>query len=90
MALLTFLSAIIAGFSKSKLWVRPHLRFAVLLAAIVLAALAVGCENYVNPININPVVNGTPSGNYNIQLIGTLGNGSGVQRGTRVTLSVLP
>ena len=90
MALLTFLSAIITGFSKSKLWVRPHLRLAVLLAAIVLAVLAVGCENYVNPININPVVNGTPSGNYNIQLIGTLGNGSGVQRGTRVTLSVLP
>ena len=90
LALLTFLSAIIAGFSKSTLWLRPHLRFAVLLATIVLAALAVGCENYVNPININPVVNGTPAGNYSIQLIGTLGNGSGVQRTTRVTLSVLP
>jgi hypothetical protein len=90
LALLTFLSAIIAGFSKSKLWLRPHLRFAVLLTSIVLAALAVGCENYVNPININPVVNGTPSGNYSIELTGTLGNGSGVSRTTTVTLSVLP
>jgi hypothetical protein len=90
LALLTFLSAFVAGFSRSKLWVQPQLRFAVLLAAIVLAALAVGCENYVNPININPVVNGTPAGNYGIQLTGTLGNGSNVQRTTRVTLSVLP
>lgn len=38
----------------------------------------------------NPVVNGTPSGNYNIVLTGTLGNGSGVQRTTTITLSVLP
>jgi hypothetical protein len=90
LALLTFLSAIIAGFSKSKLWARPQLRLAVLLATVALAALAVGCETYVNPININPVVNGTPSGNYGIQLIGTLGNGTGVQRGTSVTLSVVP
>jgi hypothetical protein len=90
LAILTFLSAIIAGFSKSRLWVQPHLRLAVLMTAIVLAALAVGCENYVNPININPVVNGTPSGNYSIVLTGTLGNGSGVSRTTTVNLSVLP
>jgi hypothetical protein len=90
LALLTFLSASIAGFSRSRLWLRPHLRFAVLLAAIVLAGIAVGCQTYVNPININPVVNGTPAGNYSIVLIGTVGNGSGIQRGTRVTLSVLP
>jgi hypothetical protein len=66
------------------------------LVAIVLAALGVGCENYVNPININPVVNGTPSGTFNIVLSGTLtlGNSSGgvtsVTRTTTVSLSVLP
>jgi len=62
----------------------------VLAGAIILAALAVGCEDYVNPININPVVNGTPTGNYSIVLTGTFGNGSGVTRATTVTLSVLP
>ncbi len=90
MALLLFLGVITAGFSRSKLWLRPQLRIGVLFAGIVLAALAVGCENYVNPININPVVNGTPSGNYYIVLTGTLGNGSGVTRGTTISLSVLP
>ena len=89
-ALLTFLGSIVAGFSRSKHWLRPPLRFTVLLAAVVLAALAVGCENYVNPININPVVNGTPAGNYSIELTGTLGNGSGVNRTTTINLSVLP
>jgi len=44
----------------------------------------------VNPININPVVNGTPSGTVSIVLAGTLGNGSGVTRTTTVNLSVLP
>ena len=90
LAVLLFLSVMIAGFSNSKLWLRPHFRFAVLFASIALAAIAVGCENYVNPININPVVNGTPSGNYNILLTGTLGNGSGVRRFTVISLSVLP
>ena len=90
LALLTLLGTMVAAFSNSKLWLRPQLRIAILLAAVVLAALGVGCENYVNPININPVVNGTPSGNYNIVLTGTLGNGSGVQRTTTITLSVLP
>ncbi len=90
LALLTFLSAMIAGFSRSRLWLWPQLRVGVLIAAIVLAALAVGCEDYVNPININPVVNGTPTGNYSILLTGTFGNGSGVTRTTVVTLSVLP
>jgi hypothetical protein len=60
------------------------------MAAMVLAALAVGCEDYVNPININPVVNGTPTGNYSILLTGTLGDGSGVTRTTVVKLTVLP
>lgn len=90
LAVLTLLGAIIAGFSKTRLWLQPQLRVAFLIAAIVLAAVAVGCENYVNPININPVVNGTPSGNYNILLTGTIGNGAGVTRNTVISLSVLP
>jgi hypothetical protein len=62
----------------------------MLLVAMVLVAWGVGCENYVNPININPVVAGTPSGTVSILLTGTLGNGSGVTRTTAVNLSVLP
>jgi len=90
LALLTFLGAMITGLSRSALWMRPHLRLAVLLVAIVLVALGVGCENYVNPININPVVNGTPAGTTGIVLAGTLGTGTGVTRTTTVTLTVLP
>jgi hypothetical protein len=89
-ALLALAGAMIAGFSRSTLWMRPRLRLAVFLFAIALVALGVGCENYVNPININPAVNGTPSGTYGIVLTGTLGNGSGVTRNTVVNLSVLP
>ena len=90
MALIALLGGSIAVFSRSKLRMYPRLRLAVLLVAIVLAALAVGCENYVNPININPVVTGTPAGNYSIVLIGKLGNTSAVTRITTVNLSVLP
>lgn len=90
LGLLTLLGAIMAGFNRSTLWMRPRLRLAVLLTAMGLVALGVGCENYVNPININPVVNGTPAGTYSIVLTGTLGNGSGVNRTATVTLTVLP
>jgi len=69
---------------------RPRLRLMLLLVAIVLAAVGVGCQNYVNPININPVVNGTPSGTFGILLTGTLGNTSAVTRSTVVNLSVQP
>jgi hypothetical protein len=62
----------------------------VLLVSISLLALGVGCENYVNPININPNVTGTPAGTYGIVLTGTLGNGAGVTRTTTVNLSILP
>ena len=79
-----------AGFNTASPATRPRLRFAVLFAALVLLALGVGCENYVNPININPFVNGTPSGTSTITITGTLGDGSGVTRRTTVNLSVLP
>jgi hypothetical protein len=90
LALLALSAVMITGFRGSKIWIRPQLRLAVLLGTIFLVALAVGCEDYVNPININPVVNGTPSGTYSIVLTGTLGNGSKVTRTTTVNLSVLP
>ncbi len=89
-ALLMLLGAVILGFSRSALWRRPRLRLTVLLVAIVLVALGAGCDEYVNPVNINPVVNGTPAGTTNIVLMGTLGNGSGVTRTATVTLTVLP
>jgi len=62
------------------------------LLSMVLLGMAVGCENYVNPINITPYVNGTPAGNYTIVLSGsfTLGSGGPVTRSTVVSLSVLP
>jgi hypothetical protein len=90
LALLAFLGAIATGLSRSGPWMRPRLRLVVLLVSIALLALGVGCENYVNPINITPYVNGTPAGTVNIVLSGTLGNGSGVNRTTTVSLSVLP
>jgi hypothetical protein len=90
LALLTLLGAIATGFSRSGAWMRPRLRLMLLLVAIVLAAVGVGCQNYVNPININPVVNGTPSGTFGILLTGTLGNTSAVTRSTVVNLSVQP
>jgi hypothetical protein len=90
LALLTFLVAIASGLGRSGPWMRPRLRLAVLMVAIALAALGVGCDSYVNPININPQVSGTPAGTTNIVLTGTLGNGNGVTRTTTVSLSVLP
>jgi hypothetical protein len=90
LALLTLLGAIATSFRRSGSWARPRLSLVVLLVALFLVALEVGCENYVNPININPVVTGTPSGTVGIVLTGTLGNNSGVTRYTIVNLSVLP
>jgi hypothetical protein len=90
LSMLTFLAAIITGLHGSRARLRPRVRLAVLVVAIALAALAAGCEDYVNPININPVVNGTPSGTTNIVLTGTLGNSSAVTRTTTITLTVEP
>jgi hypothetical protein len=90
LALLAFLGAIVTGFGRSGPWLHPRLRLAVLLFAIILVVVGAGCENYVNPININPQVNGTPAGTTSIVLTGTLGNNNGVTRTTTVNLSVLP
>ncbi len=90
LALASFLGAAATGFGRRGAWLRPRIRLAVLVFAIVLVSLAAGCENYVNPIQITPFVNGTPAGTYSIVLTGTLGNTSGVKRSTTVNLSVLP
>ena len=90
LALLAFLFAIAIGLTRPGARMHPRLKWGVLLVSIAVVALAVGCENYVNPININPSVTGTPAGTVNIVLTGTLGNGSGVTRNTVVSLSVLP
>ena len=88
--LLALLGVIVTALSRSRFWRSRRLRWAILMAAFGLMALGVGCEDYVNPININPVVNGTPSGNYTIQVLGTLGTNNSVVRGTTVNVSVLP
>jgi hypothetical protein len=90
LALLALLAATVTSFGKPRAWLGLRLRLAVVLFAFVLVGLAVGCENYVNPINITPAVSGTPAGTYSIVLTGTLGNSSGVTRTTTVNLSVLP
>lgn len=84
------LGTISVALTRSRPTMRPHLRLAILLVAIVLVGLAAGCYNYVNPINITPQVSGTPSGTTSIVLSGTLANGTNVVRSTTVNLSVLP
>lgn len=79
-----------AGAGRLARGLRPRLRVVVLLTAIILVALGVACQNYYNPINITPVVNGTPSGNFTIPIIGTLGSDNSVRRATTVNLSVAP
>lgn len=91
LALLTLLFALLVSRRGSAAGICSRRRLAVLMVAIAVLALAVGCDDYyVNPININPVVNGTPSGTYSIVLTGTLGSNNGVIRTTTVNLSVLP
>jgi len=65
-------------------------RLVVLGIAVILVGAAVACDTYVNPINISPVVSGTPSGNYKITVVGTLAGNSKVVRTTTVNLTVNP
>jgi len=90
-ALLTLSGAVLLGLNRSGTWMPARFKFVALLVTLVLVSLAVvGCQNYVNPININPVINGTPSGTFNIVLTGTLGNSSAVTRTATITMSVQP
>jgi hypothetical protein len=88
--ILGFLTALATGLCMWGLVLRPNVRFVLLMIAMILVALGVGCDTYVNPINITPVTTGTPTGNYTVVLLGTLGNNTGVSRATTVNLSVSP
>jgi hypothetical protein len=90
LGLLTLLAASVLGLGRTSVRMHTHKVLALLLAAIALVIFGVSCENYVNPINITPHVNGTPSGTYAVTVTGTLGTGTGVVRATTVNLSVLP
>jgi len=79
-----------ARFSRLGPRFQPHFRLAVLLMAVTLVAFGAACENYYNPINITPVLTGTPSGNFTINIVGTLGNNPTVTRGTTINLEVAP
>jgi hypothetical protein len=87
---ITLLLALAAGLGGVGPWLRPQFRLGLLLAAIILVAFGASCNNYVNPINITPVVTGTPSGNFTILITGTLGTNSKVTRATTINLTVAP
>jgi hypothetical protein len=69
---------------------RVSLRLAALGMMLAVAAFGLGCESYLTTIKITSAATGTPSGNYTIMIIGTLGNNSSVSRTTTVNLSVGP
>ena len=81
-----------AGFSRrAPAWLRLPFRLAVLGVALSLLALGVACQDYYyNPVSITPYLTGTPSGNYTITIIGTLGSNNSVTRTTTINLLVAP
>ena len=87
---ITFLLALAAGLGGVGPWLRPQFRLGLLLAAIMLVSFGASCNNYVNPINITPVVSGTPTGNFTILIMGTLADNSKVTRTTTINLTVAP
>ncbi len=87
---ITLLLALTAGLGGVGPWLRPQFRLGLMLAAIILVAFGASCNNYVNPINITPVVSGTPSGNFTILITGTLGTNNKVTRATTINLTVAP
>lgn len=88
--LLLLLLAAGMPFLRQGAWGGSRLRLILLSTLLALAVLGAGCDVYYNPINITPVVNGTPAGNYTVTFRGTLGNNSAVQRAVTVNLSVSP
>jgi hypothetical protein len=64
------------------------LRLAALGMMLAVVALGFGCGPTTTGLRITPASSGTPSGNYTIGIIGTLGNNNSVSRVTTVNLSV--
>jgi hypothetical protein len=52
--------------------------------------MGLGCQTYYNGLNVKPAPVGTPSGNYIVLMIGTLGSNGAVVRTTTVNLAVGP
>jgi hypothetical protein len=72
-------------------WLPLRLRLAGLVFILASLALGVECNQYVYGPNIGTApITGTPTGEYTITLIGTLGSNSSVTRTTTVNLSVGP
>jgi len=87
---IVLLLALAGALAAARPRLRLQFRILALSVAIVLLVLGGACDTYVNPISITPVVNGTPSGNYAITILGSLGLNSKVSRGTTVNLTVTP
>jgi beta-propeller repeat-containing protein/ASPM-SPD-2-Hydin domain-containing protein/HYDIN/CFA65/VesB family protein len=71
---------------------RRRLRWGLLGWAVAISFLlfGLGCQTYYNGLSVTPAPVGTPSGNYQILVIGTLGSNGTVQRATSVNLAVGP
>ena len=68
---------------------RPRLRLAALAMLLALFAFGAGCETYSQyPRITTATVEGTPTGNYTITIVGTLGSDNSVTRTTTTILSV--
>jgi hypothetical protein len=81
------------GLGPSPQGARPRLRLAALALLLALFAFGAGCQTYSLYPSITPAsVTGTPTGNYTIILVGTLGNTANgtITRTTTVILSVSP
>jgi hypothetical protein len=88
--LLILLVVVGLPFIRRGAWTGSYFRLILLTTLLVLAVLGAGCDVYYNPINITPVVNGTPTGNYTVTVRGTLGTNSAIQRAVTVNMSVTP
>jgi len=94
LALLSFSRRIWPARGVRPVWLPPALggfRWAALVLILAGLAIGAGCNQYVYGPNIGTApINGTPTGNYTIGLVGTLGNNNSVTRFTTVNLSVGP
>ena len=73
---------------------KTRLRFhsALVVCAVLLSwlLLGLGCQTYYNGLSVTPAPVGTPTGNYTIVIIGTLGSNAQIVRPAFVNLAVAP